>query len=1267
MNGWSAALQGKRFHGHQDSEVILFNYLHAEKTETTKYLIVQERELGYRFHPHFHPYADRLSQELRRSGLSALQAADTLYTPNGASLPGSVVLGLPEGAAVSLPAGTPLAMTEAVQAKLPGGGTIELSGHLMVRVAAPNAAVTAPAGTTVTLPEGLTPTPASGSDYAPGLDKDVHVRGDTMLALAAETAVLLQDGSAATLPEASLVVLPAGESLTVPSATRKTVLSSRPRPELYEELFTAARYQPGDLVRRPYPVKDLDFDYGGAYAVYNWELFFHVPFTMAVHLSHNQRFAEAQQWFHLLFDPLDDSDGPTPERFWKVRPFQQTDVRKIEEILVNLTSKADPDLREQTLTSIAAWKRAPFRPHVIARYRQQAYMYKTVMAYLDNLIAWGDSLFRQDTGEAIDEALMLYVLAANILGPRPQPVPGKGSVRPQTYHNLRADLRQFGTAMRDIEADLGFDLMPFPGEDTVDTVRLATVRSLGKTPYFGIPANTQLLTYWDTVSDRLFKIRNSLDLQGRFRQVALFAPPINPAMLARAAASGLDVGAIVSGVNQPLPLVRFQFLVHNAAEICQEVRSLGANLLSIMEKEDAEALTILRSKHEQAITRMTEDTRYTQLQEATKAKEGLLKSLALTIQRYAFYERQLGRTPEEVEKAVPALEELDRDSLAARKFAMTEPEVAPRDIEIDNATDLFAQAAQLLAGGRILSSHEVRETLFLDSAQIALDIANGISAAGTAAGVIPQFSVDAKPWGMGGGTTFGGQNIGAVIQAFAQNVRGVGERLSFEARRANRIDGFARREREWAFQSNLAAGEITQIFKQLRAAQLREAIAEQELAGHRQQMKHAKEVEEYLNEFGTERTGKATNKALYAWMRREAKALYAQCFQFAFDIARKAERALQHELGRPDLTFLQFGYLAGKEGLLAGEKLHLDIKRMEMVYHDLNQREYELTKHVSLLDLDPMALIRLRRTGRATIRLPEALFDLDGPGHYFRRIRSIALSVPSVTGPYTGVHCTLSLLKSSVRTSPVLRDGGYARVDADDDRFSDHLGAIESVATSSGQNDSGLFEPNSRADRLGPFEYAGLISELQIELPADPTKNDPLPFDFGSISDIVLHIRYTAREGGGLLRREAIANLKTLLQEGTAPGCVRMLSARHEFASSWSRFHTDVPKDEERHVLRLPLGPEHFPFLSRDRLTTAYRVLLVGRSSAAKAPATMDVFGTHDSELAVATLTEDVTLGGLMVGELTAAARPTSPAQEITFYFDSTALADLWVLVTWGG
>ena len=81
----------------------------------------------------------------------------------------------------------------------------------------------------------------------------------------------------------------------------------------------------------------------------------------------------------------------------------------------------------------------------------------------------------------------------------------------------------------------------------------------------------------------------------------------------------------------------------------------------------------------------------------------------------------------------------------------------------------------------------------------------------------------------------------------------------------------------------------------------------------------AAEIGRFLNEEDKEKTGKGTNKALYTWMKREVKGLYAQNFQFAFDIAKKAERDLQHELGNPELSYLQFGYLTGKEGLLAGK------------------------------------------------------------------------------------------------------------------------------------------------------------------------------------------------------------------------------------------------------------------------------------------------------------------------------------------------------------
>jgi hypothetical protein len=50
-----------------------------------------------------------------------------------------------------------------------------------------------------------------------------------------------------------------------------------------------------------------------------------------------------------------------------------------------------------------------------------------------------------------------------------------------------------------------------------------------------------------------------------------------------------DVGAMVNGLNQPLPLVRFQQLVQKAAEVAQEVKSLGNSLLAAMKKEGGES------------------------------------------------------------------------------------------------------------------------------------------------------------------------------------------------------------------------------------------------------------------------------------------------------------------------------------------------------------------------------------------------------------------------------------------------------------------------------------------------------------------------------------------------------------------------------------------------------------------------------------------------------------------------------------------------------
>jgi hypothetical protein len=75
------------------------------------------------------------------------------------------------------------------------------------------------------------------------------------------------------------------------------------------------------FIKRPYPIKDLSFSLGSAYSSYNWEIFYHIPLTIGIHLSKNQRFSEAQKWFNYIFNPTDDSDGPTPERFLEGQTF----------------------------------------------------------------------------------------------------------------------------------------------------------------------------------------------------------------------------------------------------------------------------------------------------------------------------------------------------------------------------------------------------------------------------------------------------------------------------------------------------------------------------------------------------------------------------------------------------------------------------------------------------------------------------------------------------------------------------------------------------------------------------------------------------------------------------------------------------------------------------------------------------------------------------------------------------------------------------------
>jgi hypothetical protein len=136
--------------------------------------------------------------------------------------------------------------------------------------------------------------------------------------------------------------------------------------------------------------------------------------------------------------------------------------------------------------------------------------------------------------------------------------------------------------------------------------------------YFCVPRNDKLMGYWDTVADRLRKIRHCMNIEGVVRQVALFEPAIDPAQLVQTAASGIDAGSVLSDLNAPLPCYRFQVMVQKATELCGEVKTLGGALLSALEKRDSEAVSLLRSSQEIDLLKTVREVRQQQVKEATE-------------------------------------------------------------------------------------------------------------------------------------------------------------------------------------------------------------------------------------------------------------------------------------------------------------------------------------------------------------------------------------------------------------------------------------------------------------------------------------------------------------------------------------------------------------------------------------------------------------------------------------------------------------------------
>jgi len=899
------------------------------------------------------------------------------------------------------------------------------------------------------------------------------------------------------------------------------------------------------------------------HAVYRWEIFYHLPLFVADRLTKARQFESAQQWLHYIFNPLSSDAGEAINRYWVTQPLRMLSGeinQRIDEILDS------ESLTDATINSIARWRRDPFKPFLIARTRLSAFQKSVVMRYLDNLIAWGDDLFKMDTIESINEAAQIYILAYEILGRKPEKSEPRGNPIVRTFDQIDEYLNELSHAR--VEMTYDWPAAPLSGGGSRSDGppgSEAPLPGIDKMLYFCIPRNENLIRYWETIEDRLFKIRHCQNIRGVVRDLPLMEPPIDPLLLIRARQQGIDIGSVLSDLYAGTPIYRFAYMVQKAIEFCNEVRGLGSTLLAALEKQDAEALAMLRSVHEQKMLTEVRTVKQKQIDEALAARDGIIETQGAATRRKRYHD----------ENAAVLMNGLESDQQQKLEAAQ----------EKNQEAQSYSQTASFLHA-------------------------------------IPNFTI-----GTQFSFTLGGSNAGSATQAISGGTSAVAASISHIAATFGAMAGHTRRQLSDQLNVDTTQFELDQIEKQLVGAELRIAITERELQNHELQAEQTREIYDWMRD-------KFTNEDLYRWMGDQISEIYFQSFDLARTLAKGAERAMRNELGIGDDVppFIQIGHFEDrKRGLLAGERLMHDLRRLEAAYIERNERDHELTGNISLAQLDPRALLELKSNRSCEFDIPEWLFDLRHPGHYMRRIRSVSLTIPCVTGPLGGVPCTLTHLSSQIRTSASTGDKYARQTDIDDKRFRDVIGAVQSIATSSGQGDTGLFETNLRDERYLPFENAGAISRWRLELPAALEV-----FDYNSITDVVLQVRYAARDGGDGLRKSAVDNVKARLKTVTGAGAnatvalAQMISVRHAFPTEFHSFRAPR-RPEDLRALDLHIGPEQFPYFTHAGKITIHKIDILATAVEKDAAPTLDIGrgGVVRQSVALAPLEGE---GGLLTG-----------------------------------
>ncbi|MBK8251144.1 MAG: hypothetical protein IPK82_00550 [Polyangiaceae bacterium] len=176
-------------------------------------------------------------------------------------------------------------------------------------------------------------------------------------------------------------------------------------------------------------------------------------------------------------------------------------------------------------------------------------------------------------------------------------------------------------------------------------------------------------------------------------------------------------------------------------------------------------------------------------------------------------------------------------------------------------------------------------------------------------------------------------------------------------------------------------------------------------------------------------------------------------------------------------------------------------------------------------------------------------------------------TVATVRNTLDTVQCEVALLSSKIRKSAALNGSAYAEAaGGQDSRFSIDPTAVEALSTTTADDDAGMFQLDLRDEKLLPYEGRGVLSTWRVEVPADQNR-----FALHRIADVVLHVRYTSRDAGDLLKSKAKNHLNaSTLQR------VRVISAKTVAHEAFASFGQGQDNPPPAHRLEIPVTREGF-------------------------------------------------------------------------------------------